>query len=338
MSDNNNSGTDQLSSKKWQGINLPTFALLGISAVIISSAALALPTGEKPLFKKADEALAFAYIPESVGYGELEQALAAPAIDAAAPTREYEAAAVIKTPTGTYVNTLMPAGMDSDAYTGLSATGKVVAWQNTNSDVVAWIKIPGTNINYPVVYHNDVNYYLNRGYYKEASHNGVIWANPGTSFSSGLATNTTLYGHNWTNISANPRIQGPGDVMFAQLTAYHHLSMAQRYPYIYFSTATEDMTFKIFAAFYTDLSFNYISPYPNVSSLVSEAKSRSRHSFDVDVDSSDKILTLSTCTRAYGRTANQRFVVMARKLRPGEGTSPYSISSNPNHKQPNVWG
>ena len=86
----------------------------------------------------------------------------------------------------------------------------------------------------------------------------------------------------------------------------------------------------------TDLSFNYISTAGG-QNIIDEAIRRSRHKFNVDVDSSDKILTLSTCTRAYGQTSNQRFVVMGRLLRPGESVAPYTITSNPNHKQPNVW-
>lgn len=216
---------------------------------------------------------------------------------------------------------------------------RVRQWQSSvNSDIRAWIKVPGTNIDYAVCYHPDVNYYTHRGYYKEPSTMGVVWTNGNTTFgtASQISNNTVLYGHNWTNISASPRIADPSDIMFAQLTSYHHLSVAQANPYIYYSTADADMTFKIFACFYTEVSFNYISASGG-QWIIDEARRRSRHNFDVDVNSSDKILTLSTCTRAYGQTSNQRFVVMARLLRSGETISPYTITSNPGHKQPNVW-
>ena len=98
------------------------------------------------------------------------------------------------------------------------------------------------------------------------------------------------------------------------------------------------MTFVIFACFYTEGTTWYINAEGNIDSVISEAQSRSRHTFGVDVNSSDKLLTLSTCTRYYGNTDNQRFVVMARLLRPGETIGPVSVSYNPNHRQPNVWG
>lgn len=221
---------------------------------------------------------------------------------------------------------------------GGSYSSQVRSWASRNSDIKGWIRVPGTNINYPVAHHPDINYYLERNYDKQYSRNGVIWTNGGTTFGgpSEISNNTVLYGHNWTNVSSNPRVGGANDVMFAQLTGYHHLSTAQRNPYIYYSTADADMTFKIFAVFYTELSFNYISPSGG-QYIIDEARQRSRFNFDVDVNSSDKILTLSTCTRAYGQTSNQRFVVMARLLRPGETVSPYTITNNPNHRQPNVW-
>ena len=70
--------------------------------------------------------------------------------------------------------------------------------------------------------------------------------------------------------------------------------------------------------------------------IINEAKARSLHDFAVDVNSSDKILTLSTCTRAYGQTSQQRFVVMARLMRPGETITEVSITPNTDFKRPQL--
>jgi SrtB family sortase len=225
---------------------------------------------------------------------------------------------------------------------GDSGAGNIAYWKSINSDVVGWLRVPGTNIDWPIVQNTqDVNYYTHLGYDKQYSYNGVIWTNPTTrtsASSSGLSNNTVIYGHNWTNYSASPRIGYPGDVMFAQLTGYHWLAMAQSYPYFYYSTAQGgEFVVKIFACFYTELAFDYIESDGDMSYIISEAQRRSRHTFDVDVNASDKIVTLSTCTRAYGSTSNQRFVVMGRLLRPGETIEPVTVTSNPNHKQPSVW-
>jgi len=221
---------------------------------------------------------------------------------------------------------------------GKTYSARVRQWQGVNPDVKAWIRVPGTNIDYPVCYNSNIDYYLHRGYYGEYSTNGVVWTNGDTRFgtSAQISRNTVLYGHNWTNYSAEPRVGDPNDIMFAQLTSYHYLSTAQANPYLYYSTANQDMVFKVFACFYTELSFDYINSAGG-QYILNEARARSRFNFDVDVNTSDKILTLSTCTRAYGHTSNQRFVVMARLLRSGEKISPYSITENTGNKEPSVW-
>lgn len=245
---------------------------------------------------------------------------------------------------GTTTSTARVSGatFDAGAY-GYTGSDQIPAWQAINSDVMGWLRIPGTNISHAIVQNTqDVNYYTHRGYYHENSYYGVIWTNPNTTSGtySQLSPNTVLYGHNWTNYSANPRVANPNDIMFGQLTGYHHLSTAQRYPYFYYSTPQEEFTVAIFACFYTEEAFQYNQPFGangDMSYTIEEARRRSRHKFDIDVNATDKIVTLSTCTRAYGKTSNQRFVVMGRVLRPGETIGPMTVTSNPDHKQPNVW-
>jgi sortase B len=120
--------------------------------------------------------------------------------------------------------------------------------------------------------------------------------------------------------------------MFGQLTSYHHLNFAKSHPYIYYSTADQEMSWVVFAAFYTDVNFNYIIPSPDdagLTTIINNAKARSRHIFNVSVSSADKILTLSTCTRAYGQSDRQRFVVMARLMHAGETFVPIDVVPNP---------
>ena len=226
-------------------------------------------------------------------------------------------------------------------YTG-SGFSNIAGYKQINADVKGWLKVPGTNINYPVLHNaNDVYYYLDKDIYKQKSRDGVIYAGPTVRFgkSDAISKNTVLFGHNWTNVSANPRIGSTSDVMFAQLTSYHHLSFAQAYPYVYYSTDSQEMTWVVFAAFYTDIGFNYIEPNPTDASfteIVNGARSRSRHNFAVEVASTDKIVTLSTCTRAYGSSDQQRFVVMARMLRPGETIKEVTVTANPNPVLPRL--
>lgn len=231
----------------------------------------------------------------------------------------------------------------ASVYTGNTGASNLSYYQSLNGDVKAWLKIPGTNINYPVLQNaSEDHYYLHRGLDRGESYYGVLWTQTATQFGTGdsLSSNNVIYGHNWKNCrwNAAPSTYYAGQQMFESLLSYHYTSWAEQYPYIYYSTPSEEMAFVIFACFYTEGTDWYINAEGNISSVISGAQSRSRHIFNVDVNSSDKLLTLSTCTRFYGNTDNQRFVVMARLLRPGEEMGPVTVTYNSNHQQPNVWG
>lgn len=190
-----------------------------------------------------------------------------------------------------------------------------------NSDVFGWLTVPGTNIDYPILQGPTLEYYLARDLYKNSSRNGVLWVD---SDANDYSTNTVVFGHNWSNLSSNPHVGRANDVMFAQLPAFHHLWFAREVPYFYYSTPTKDMVCQIFAVFYTtDTSF-YVLTRQTGSSLqgiIDKAKRLSLHSYNVSVDSSDKIITLSTCTRALHPTnENQRFVVMAKVVSSGSSS------------------
>lgn len=175
-----------------------------------------------------------------------------------------------------------------------------------NSDGMAWITINGTNIDYGVVQGYDNFEYSERDIYRNWSKNGCIWAESRCSFAGGLSRNTVLFGHNWTNWTATPYIGRASDVMFAQLTAYQYRDFALNHPYIQLTVGDRVYTFVLFAAFNTDIQFDYIDPNPGdqkFMSIVNGAIARSDYVFSTDVNASDKILTLSTCRSALAPAA-----------------------------------
>lgn len=228
-----------------------------------------------------------------------------------------------------------------------SGKNNLASYRAVNTDVRAWLRIPGTNINYPVLHDssgrsNDGHYYLNRDLYGNSSRNGSIYASKPTTFgkASQLPRNTVLFGHNWTNYTTVPVVSRSSDVYFGQLPAFHYLNFAKSHPYIYYSTPDQEMVWVIFAAFYIEESYNYISPNPSDESfaaMIKNVKAHSRHNYDVAVGNTDKILTLSTCTRMFGPSNKQRFVVMARLLRDGETTATApTITANPSPIAPKL--
>ena len=231
--------------------------------------------------------------------------------------------------------------LENSPYVDDSVFDEIAEYNAVNSDVKAWLTVDGTNINYPVVQFTDNSTYMSLGYDGNYSYNGVILADYEDRLgnASQLSHNTVIYGHNWTNYSADPKIGDPSDEMFAQLTAFQHLDFALENLFIHFTTQEQSMTFKIFAAFYTEDTFPYY--YPNLNTdemmeMVASARERSEHDYDVLVDENDKLISLSTCTRRFGSTDRQRFVVMGRLLRQEEKATPYEVTANPDPVRPNL--
>jgi len=160
--------------------------------------------------------------------------------------------------------------------------------KRTNPDVVGWLKVNGTNINYPFVQSSDNDYYLTHSFNK--SYNGGGWVfldyrNNGTN-----NKNTIIYAHGRSN-----------KTMFGTLKNVLNngwLNNTNNYV-IKISTETENSLWQIFSVYripttsdYLQTNFNDETEYQNFLDMI---KDRSSHNFDTNVASTDNILTLSTC-------------------------------------------
>lgn len=206
-----------------------------------------------------------------------------------------------------------------------------------NTEVVGWLEVPNTDINDALLYKpSDTKnlYYLRKNNLKQYDFNGCYFIDYSSKFgkkSSELGQNTIIYGH---TIDAKTIPDGP---KFAQAYRYKDLEFAKKSPYIYITTPDEKLTFKVFSAGvvnWNDTPFHH-GEYTDakMNEVIDEMIKASNLNFNVDVNSKDKLLTLSTCT--YTGTSKQpdvntRFVVMARLMRNGESeTDTVSISVNP---------
>lgn len=160
--------------------------------------------------------------------------------------------------------------------------------KRTNPDVVGWLKVNGTNINYPFVQSSDNDYYLTHSFNK--SYNGAGWVfldyrNNGTN-----NKNTIIYAHGRSN-----------KTMFGTLKNVLNngwLNNTNNYV-IKISTETENSLWQIFSVYripttsdYLQTNFNDETEYQNFLDMI---KDRSIHNFNTNVASTDNILTLSTC-------------------------------------------
>ena len=218
---------------------------------------------------------------------------------------------------------------------------------NVNSDTVGWIKVPNTNINYPVVQFSNNDYYLNHDFEKKYNYRGAIFMDYRNNTTE-LDANTIIYGHNCYD-----------KTMFSELDQYDSIDFYKKTPVVEFNTLEKNYQWKIYAVFITnakpeednDYVFNYIYPYmdgENFNGFIEEVNKRRLYVTDVDINEDDKMLVLSTCVRnldtldKYGRTtyrADGRLVIVSRSLRDGE-SSYVDVSNayiNDNPKYPQLW-
>lgn len=171
---------------------------------------------------------------------------------------------------------------------------------NKNPDTIGWIKVLGTDINYPVVQTNNNNFYLTHSFDKSYNKAGWIFADyiNKNLKNNELDKNTIIYGHNRQNNS-----------MFGTLSNVFKeewLSNKENH-YINFSTLNNNMVWEVFSTYTIEKEEYYIqsnfSSDEEYISFLNTIKNRSTYKYDVNISKEDKILTLSTCTNVgKGRT------------------------------------
>lgn len=174
--------------------------------------------------------------------------------------------------------------------------------QEQNNEIVAWIKIDGTEINYPVLQTNNNEYYLKRDYKKEYNPNGSIFLDYRYNFER-PSDNFLIYGHNNNN-----------GLMFDDLLEYEDKGYYESHPEINLTTTNEDAIYRIIAVFkgqaYQEnefLYYNYID-FENDEEFydyIENCRKKSLYNINANIDHREKMLTLSTCeySKKDGRLA-----------------------------------
>lgn len=175
-----------------------------------------------------------------------------------------------------------------------------------NSDIYAWLDVPGTNISYPVLQNeNDDTFYLNHNSDKEYSSNGAIFSEHKYNSKSFTDPITVLYGHDMMS-----------GKMFGELQEdYSNYDFLKENNEIIVYTPNEELHYKIFAStpyysmhllHYYDFQKSYVFNqffdelynYRTMSSIYLQ---------DEKPNSGDKVLVLSTCMNTG---ENKRYLVM----------------------------
>lgn len=169
-----------------------------------------------------------------------------------------------------------------------------------NNDLIGWIKINGTNINYPVMLGE---YYLKHNFKKQYSDYGTPFV------IGGITDNTIIYGHNMKT-----------KTMFYDLTRYSDIEYYKKHKYIEFSTLDSKSTYEIVCVFktiaYSNQGFDY-TKYSNFNTpddfniFTEKCSNLALYNTEMSVEYGDKLITLSPCE--YSRN-NGRFVVVAKEV------------------------
>lgn len=179
-----------------------------------------------------------------------------------------------------------------------------------NRKLIGWVKIDGTNIDYPVMQTTDNEYYLTHNMEQEKDKNGTIFMDKDCDVLE-PSTNFILYGHHMQS-----------GRMFGQLDLYKDKKFCEEHPYISFDTIYEKGTYQVMYAFLskvykeTEIVFKYYqfidaNGEQEFDSYMEEMAALSLYDTGVTAVYGDQLLTLSTCDY-YEKDG--RFVVVAKKV------------------------
>jgi len=173
-----------------------------------------------------------------------------------------------------------------------------------NNQIVGYLKVNGTNIEYPVVQAEDNNYYLKRNLDTEYNSGGWIFADYKNNFD-GTDKNIVIYGHNMKDNS-----------MFGSLENVleeEWYNNEENY-IINFITEKEEQKYQVFSVYKIENEDYYINTeFKNKEEFINftnTLKERSIKDFNVELSKEDSIITLSTCAN----NNKYRVVLHAKKL------------------------
>ena len=219
----------------------------------------------------------------------------------------------------------------ADPVPAASRQNELAQAKQENPDTVAWLYLPGTEVDDPVLQAEDNDYYLQRTFEGEYSVWGCYFADYLNTLNSrgNLDVNTIIYGHSY-------KTEDPNERKFTQLFHYCDIDFVRDNPYIYLSVNGEDLIFQVCAVFFTDIDFDYINPKPPEDFYTTVA-AKNEFIFDgLSLVPGDKVLTLSTCSHRYDteNTRNQRLVIMGKLLPEGAQAQDIAVTPNPSPERP----
>ena len=180
-----------------------------------------------------------------------------------------------------------------------------------NADMVGWIQIEGTNIDYPVMQTPaDPTYYLKHDFEKNYTDYGCPFMQADCD-ALAPSDNLIIYGHNMKDGS-----------MFADLAKYRNKDFWQAHKTVWFDTELGSSAYEIFAVIHTTVQADAADAFlfylfvdaastEEFADYVSACQVRALYDTGMSAQYGDKLLTLSTCDNI---TDNGRWLVIAKRI------------------------
>ena len=199
---------------------------------------------------------------------------------------------------------------------------KYLPYYQQNQDLVGWIRLPGTKIDYPVLQTglDNPNYYIDKDFDRQPNVAGAIYIREGCDIFE-PSDNVVIYGHNMKN-----------ETMFGSLYRYRKQSHWEKNQYIYFDSLYEEHTYQIFAVFaisadlgnypyhamndfFTaeefDAFIGIVTNAPDADPAITQTITY-YYNTGITPQYGDQLIKLSTCTKTVGE--NGRLVLVAYRV------------------------
>lgn len=173
------------------------------------------------------------------------------------------------------------------------------ALSQINSNIVGWIYLEGSEINYPIAQSEDNSYYLKHLFDKSSNSSGCIFLDCRNS-SNFTDQHSIIYGHHMKN-----------GTMFSGLDAYKSQKYYDAHPQILLLTPEHNYVIEIFAGFVTSVQDDAwqvdFGSGANFEEWIRRSIDRSCFTSSITLVATDRIITLSTCSYEFN---NARFVLL----------------------------
>lgn len=162
--------------------------------------------------------------------------------------------------------------------------------KDINNETVGWINVVGAGINYPYVQTSNNSYYLNHAFDKTYNEGGWVFLDYRNS-KSNKDQNTIIYAH--------------GGMIFAMFGPLKNLYTSKDWfnnkdnHYIKISTEEANLVYKVFSLYVIPTTSDYLyinfDSLDNYQAFLDKIIKRSYYNFETEVNSNNRIITLSTC-------------------------------------------